>query len=116
MQLVLVHWMDEELPLDRETWRPVLDGILRAYNDQDFVLDEATRFLPGATFQGQPALRWEGVWQNDKWTIGGPFRAVAFHRDGRSWLLVGQVFNPGADKVPPLRQTDALRHTFRTVS
>jgi hypothetical protein len=69
-----------------------------------------------ATFQGQPAVKWEGIWQNEKYVIGGPFRAFACHRDGRSYLLIGQLFAPGQSKVYVLRQLEALLGTFRTVS
>jgi hypothetical protein len=78
------------------------------------VLHERTRVFPD-TFQDAPALKWEGIWQNDKYVIGGPFRAFAFHRDGASYLLTGIVFAPGQDKVYALRQVEALMKTFRLV-
>jgi hypothetical protein len=115
VRLVTVHWLDEDLPLDPGAWRPHMDRILARYNDGDFVYDPATRAVV-TEFQGEPAVRWEGVWQNEKYTIGGPFRAFAFRRDGRSWILLGQVYNPGNDKVPALRQAEAILHTFRIVS
>ena len=114
VRLVLVHWVNEELPLRPAVWKPILDRILKKYNDGDSVFAERTRTFP-EPFQGRPALRWEGVWQNEKYVIGGPFRAVAFHRGGRSFLLVGQVYNPGGDKVHLLRQVEALMATFRIV-
>ncbi len=114
VRLVLVHWVDGELPLAPAPWDSVLGRVLTVYNDGDFVMDEFTRVFP-AVFQGEPALKWEGIWQNEKYVIGGPFRAFAFHRDGRSYLLVGQVFAPGQDKVPMLRQVEAMLTTFRLV-
>ena len=112
VRLILVHWLDGRLPLDQAPWDPVMERILRVYNDGDFVLAERTQIFP-ARFQGEPALKWEGIWQNEKYTIGGPFRAYAIHRGGRSYLLVGQVFAPGADKVYLLRQVEALMNTFQ---
>jgi hypothetical protein len=114
VRLLLVHWLDRRVPLDEESWTPVLSSILDLYNDGDFVLAERTVVYP-ETFQDQPALKWEGVWQNEKYVIGGPFRAYAFHRGERSFVLVGQVFNPGQDKVPALRQLEAMMTTFRLV-
>ncbi len=115
VRLILVHWIDDPgLALDAGTWDPILTRVLEVYNDGDF-------FMPGLTdtarvsFQDQPALRWDGIWQNEKYTIGGPFRAFAFHRGQRSYLLVGQVFAPGQDKVPMLRQVEAMLTTFRVV-
>jgi hypothetical protein len=112
VRLILVHWLDETVPLTEEAWDPVMERILKVYNDGDFALAERTRAFP-VSFQGEPALKWEGIWQNEKYTIGGPFRAFAFHRGRRSYILVGEVFAPGADKVYLLRQVEALMNTFR---
>ena len=112
VRLILVHWLDETIPLTAEAWNPVMERILLVYNDGDFAFAERTRAFP-VSFQGEPALKWEGIWQNEKYTIGGPFRAFAFHRGGRSYILIGEVFAPGADKVYLLRQVEALMNTFR---
>jgi hypothetical protein len=115
VRIFMIHWRGGELPLDLATWDPVLREILWVYNDGDVLLDPMTRAFP-STFQARPALKWEGIWQNEKYTIGGPFRAYAVHRDGRSFLLVGIVFAPGEDKVRILRQVEAHLATFRTVT
>jgi hypothetical protein len=115
VRLLLIHWEDGELPLDAPTWDPILARILREDNQGDVVLAAMSRSFP-ARFQGRPALKWEGIWQNERFTIGGPFRAYAIHRDGRSFLLVGQVFAPGGDKVRILRQVEAHLATFRTAA
>jgi len=114
VRLILVHWEDGELPLDEATWNPVLSRTLWVYDDEDTFMPEHTRSHT-TSFQGAPALRWEGVWQNEKYVIGGPFRALACHRDGRSFLLIGIVFAPGESKVPILRQVEAILNTFRMV-
>jgi hypothetical protein len=115
VRLIMTHWREEEMPLTAEAWNPVLSHILSVYNDEDFFMPERTNIFP-VQFQDGEALKWEGVWQNEKYVIGGPFRAVAFHRDGKSYLLVGIVFAPGQDKVHILRQVEALMTTFRLVS
>jgi hypothetical protein len=101
VRLILVHWLDRRVPLDVDAWTPILNGILELYNDGDFVLDERTEVF-AAAFQGEPALKWEGVWQNEKYVIGGPFRAYAFHRGDRSYVLVGRRrrhLTPARDQV-----------------
>ncbi|NNF06305.1 MAG: DUF4837 family protein [Candidatus Eisenbacteria bacterium] len=113
-RLLLVHWVEEVVPLELASWAPIMDRILKSYNDQDYVDMSALKTYV-TNFQGQRALKWEGIWQNDKYTIGGPFRAYAFERDGRSYLLIGQVFNPGSKKLPTIRQMDAIMNTFRAV-
>jgi hypothetical protein len=114
VRLLLVHWREGETPLSEAAWKPVMARMLDVYNDGDFVLPERTRVFPD-TFQDEPALKWEGIWQNEKYVIGGPFRAYAFHREGTSYLLTGIVFAPGQDKVYALRQVEALMKTFRLV-
>jgi hypothetical protein len=115
VRLIIVHWEDGELPLDAATWDPIMAEQLKVYNDGDYVLASHSRSYPGA-FQGRPALKWEGIWQNEKYTIGGPFRAYAFHREGKSWLMIGQVFAPGDEKVRILRRVEGYMATFTTVS
>ena len=115
VRLIMVYWEDAELPLEAEVWNPILSRILDVYNDGDFFMPERTDVFPGE-FQDERSLEWEGVWQNEKYVIGGPFRAHAFNRDGKSFLLVGIVFAPGQDKVYVLRQVEALMATFRLVS
>jgi hypothetical protein len=112
VRLVLVHWMDEVLPLSAEAWNPIMDRVLFVYNDGDVVEPENTVSYP-YRFQGGPAMRWEGVWQNEKYVIGGAFRAVAFTRDDRSYLMLAMVYIPAQDKLPTLRQVDAVLETFR---
>jgi len=114
VRLLLVHWIPKELPLTPETWEPILARILLVYDDGDEVMKERTHVFPD-TFQDRPALKWEGIWQNEKYVIGGPFRAYAFHRDGTSYLMVGILFAPGQDKVYALRQIEGMMNTFHVV-
>lgn len=114
VRLLVIHWTEEEIPLDAGAWDPVMARILLKYNEGDYVMADRSRVEP-VEFQGEPALRWEGIWQNDAYTIGGPFRALAFRRGGRSFLLVGIVYNPAGDKVPALRQVEAMFQSFRVV-
>ncbi len=115
VRILMVNWHEGELPLDAGTWNPILSELLDVYNDGDLFLPERTNIFPDE-FQGGPAVKWEGVWQNEKYVIGGPFRAYAFHRGGSSYLLVGIVFAPAHPKVYLLRQVEALLATFHLVT
>lgn len=115
VRLIMVHWQEQELSLEPDVWNPILSRMLKVYNDGDFFMPERTEIFPDE-FQEEPSLKWEGVWQNEKYVIGGPFRAYAFNREGKSYLLVGIVFAPGQDKVYVLRQVEALMATFRVVN
>jgi hypothetical protein len=109
-----VHWIPGDVPLTLDAWEPILARTLLVYNDGDEVLTERTRVFPDR-FQERPALKWEGIWQNEKYVIGGPFRAYAFHREDTSYLMVGILFAPGQDKVYALRQLEGMMNTFRVV-
>jgi len=114
-RLLLVHWEDGKLPLDTATWDPIMARILDVYDDGDFVeaVDTQSYLFPD---RGAQSLRWEGVWQNEKYTIGGGFRARAFHLGGRSFLCIAIVYSPGGEKLPYLRQLEAIEATLKAVS
>jgi len=82
------------------------------YYDEDRV-DTASTTVSEVTFQGRKAVRIEGIWQNEKHLIGGPFFTFCFVEKGRFYLLDGIVFAPGMDKSPWLHQLEAMMLTFR---
>jgi hypothetical protein len=108
---ILVHWQDELVPLDRGRMDPILSRVLSRWDDGDALLAERTTVEP-ARFQEAPALAWKGVWQNEVHAIGGPMRAVGFHRGSRTYLLVGMIFSPGREKMATMRQMEAILETF----
>ncbi len=67
-------------------------------------------------FNGRYAIRLDGVWQNDEFVMGGPFRAYGFYNedDGRLYYIDLAVFAPGERKYQYLRQLDGIASTFRT--
>ena len=75
--------------------------------------DPVSTSVSRTTFHGRKAVRIEGIWQNEKHLIGGPFFTVCFVDKGRLYLLDGVVFAPGMDKSPWLRQLEALMLTFK---
>lgn len=67
-------------------------------------------------FNGRYAIRLDGVWQNDEFIMGGPFRTYGFYNesDGRLYWIDLAVFAPGERKYQYLRQLDGIASTFRT--
>lgn len=65
-------------------------------------------------FAGRPAVRVSAWWTNRELVGGGPFRAYCFHEpeDGRTYLVDVSLFAPGLEKVPHMRNLDAVAHTF----
>lgn len=114
VRLILVAWKDEQRPLDRAEWEAWMNEVMFRLNDGDFIEPSLTQVFT-TEFQGEPALKWEGVWQNEKYVIGGPMRAYGFVRGSRSFCLIGQVYAPGNPKVNTLRQLEGLFMTFEVI-
>lgn len=112
---LMVHWMPiAERPRDFGELLALRDRLGREYGQGDEVLRERSEVREG-TFQGEPAWVVEGVWQNHRFVMGGPFRTYGFARDDRYFLVDAAVFNPPGKKLPYLREVLALARTFRTV-
>jgi hypothetical protein len=109
-----VHWRGETAaPGTPEDLLALRDSLGRACYDGDQVLFDRSEAIPG-TFQGRPAIHLRGVYQNRRHGYGGPFRAIAFIRGGRFYLLDAAVYNPAGRKLPYLREVLALAQTFHT--
>lgn len=112
---VLVHWMPvAERPKSLEEFVALRDELGEVYYQGDHILEERSDAREG-TFQDQPAWLIEGVWQNDRFVMGGPFRTFGFERGGRFYVVDAAVFNPPGSKLPYLREALAVARTFRVV-
>jgi len=80
--------------------------------------DETERRRPLLTetvdFLGFDAVRISGWWGNKELVGGGPFRTYCFRVEpqGRVYLLDVSLFAPSYDKIPLMRNLDAVAHTF----
>ncbi|MBM3320977.1 MAG: DUF4837 family protein [Candidatus Eisenbacteria bacterium] len=117
-RLLFVYWADgcENLP-DTSRVVALRDSLGMLYYDEDYVERSRTTAFMG-TFQGRPAVRVHGLWQNEKYTIGGPFRSIAFRDEnrGRLYLLDYAVYAPGIAKKYYLWELESVIETFRTGS
>ncbi|MFO7768690.1 MAG: DUF4837 family protein [bacterium] len=90
------------------------DRITRRYYDGDDInREETTATL--VTFNGRPAVRLQGLWENDEEFVGGPMVTYCFWDEPtrRVWWLDGAVFHPNEPKLSHLRQVDVMLQTFR---
>jgi hypothetical protein len=112
-RLFLAYWTASRSgALDREVCLRLRARLAWSYYDEDRI-DPSSTTVSEVTFQGRKALRIQGIWQNEKHLIGGPFFTLCFLEKGRLYLLDGVVFAPGMDKSPWLRQIEAIMHTFK---
>ncbi|MEA1913567.1 MAG: DUF4837 family protein [candidate division WOR-3 bacterium] len=64
-------------------------------------------------FKNEWAIWVRGVWQNQKYVMGGPFVCYVFEKDGVWYFLDGHVFAPGKKKWPYLDEVDIILQTFK---
>ncbi len=89
----------------------------QTFYDGDFVYEDSTLKVQEkpVDFCGHYAIRLDGVWQNEKHEMGGPFRSYGFYNesDRRLYLIDLAVYAPGERKWPFMRQLDGIASTFK---
>lgn len=111
-RLLFVHWEDgvRRLP-SAEACIERRARIVWAF-DQDTVLADRTR-SQRVDFLGDRALELAGVWQNERYKKGGPFRTYCLLAGDRFYMIDLLVFHPEDSKVGLMRQLEALALTFK---
>ena len=86
------------------------------YDNDKVVWDHSRADSIRSTPTGPEGVMMGGLWENDKWVIGGPFEAWAFYcpADDRTYLLDLSVYAPDRDKLPLIRTLRAVASTFRS--
>jgi hypothetical protein len=81
--------------------------------DQDEVVEETLQVGEGR-FAGHDAITMSGMWENKKYTIGGVFATYCFSCDKcqRNYIVDAAVFAPGLEKLPLMRELNAILVTF----
>lgn len=83
----------------------------RVYRDEE--IREEDLELSATRFAGRDAVRIRGRWQSSEFVVGGPFVLYAVHDGDTLYVVDYLVFLPALEKLPYLRQLDAIAHTFR---
>jgi len=113
-RMILVHWVDGfEGELNAEGSLALRDNLAWTVYDQDYIERSMTETFE-TSFLGREAIKIVGVWQNKKHMNGGPFRAYCFLEGDRLYLVDVLVYAPGLDKIPYLRELEAIALTFET--
>lgn len=91
--------------------------VIEPFYDGDYVYEDSTIKVQEKVvdFNGRYAIRLDGVWQNEKHVMGGPFRQYGFYEesDGRLYLIDLAVYAPGRRKSEYMRQLDGIASTFK---
>lgn len=88
--------------------------LTRRYYDGDEIEWRRPFEADTVSFAGTTAVRLSGWWANKRLLGGGPFRLYCFAipEQERVYLVDASLFSPGMDKVPLMRNLDAIAHTF----
>ncbi|RPI00800.1 MAG: DUF4837 family protein [Calditrichaeota bacterium] len=117
---IFIYWEPSNDPslLSKEWMLDRRKMFEQKFLDGDFVYEDSliTTREKIVDFNNRYAIRLDGVWQNEKHTMGGPFRSYGFYneRDKRLYLIDFFVYAPGEQKYPYLRQLDGIASTFKT--
>ncbi len=117
---ISVHWQPTDDPslLSKEWMLEQRQWIGEEIYQGDYVYEDSLIQVREkiVDFNGRYAIRLDGVWQNEEFVMGGPFRSYGFYNEGdsRLYFIDLAVFAPGERKYQYIRQLDAIASTFRT--
>jgi hypothetical protein len=112
---MFVSWEEGRVQRTPEEWLMRRHQLVRDFYDGDEVVGGWSLSGTGSTPFGPTGTHLKGLWENDRYVIGGPFRAWAFHcaEDDRTYLVDYSVYAPDRPKLPLLRVLEAVGRTFR---
>ncbi len=119
---ISVYWepADDPSMLSKEWMLNRRNEIIHPIYDGDYIYEDDLIQTQEQVvdFNERYAIRLDGVWQNDKHVMGGPFRSFAFYdeHDGRLYMIDLAVFAPGQRKYQFVRQMEGIAATFRTTA
>jgi hypothetical protein len=112
VRFALLHWMPASAaPETPEELLDLRDELTSFYHDGDFANRDRSTASWGH-FRDKRAMVLDGIWENKKYVIGGPFHSFGFVSGDRFFLLDGSVFNPPGKKLPYMREVMAVVRTF----
>jgi len=108
---IFIYWQEKPRKIEPERLFPLRDSLTAFFYDGDYVERSLSTFREW-NFKGYKGYRLEGVWQNERFTIGGPFVSYVFSTDKRFYFIDGIVFEPGKKKLSFLNQVEVILSTF----
>ena len=115
---LFVYRVPGEDSMITENWiRGIRDSLATVYFDGDSISIGDTYTLQ-TEFNGTPAMKMVGIWQNHQQILGGPFRTYVFYEkdSGYIYLVDISVVAPGKRKKPYLDQLEVIARTFKITS
>lgn len=91
------------------------DELTRRFYAGDYVV-RGTMTSSQVSFQGKPALRLQGIWQNDSLVAGGPFVTYLFSDRDTLYMVDAILFLPGERKTEAFIKLDIALNSFQTAA
>jgi hypothetical protein len=115
VEQLFVAWEEGRVERTPGEWIARRGELVERFYDGDAVVPDRSRGGAAVTPWGGDGVHLAGLWQNEKWVIGGPYRSWAFWcaEDGRTYLVDICAYAPDRPKRPLLRTLEAVARTFR---
>lgn len=116
---------EDESVFQEENLIELRNTLARPYiwgSDSSTYMKTATEDVPVVTrevnFNGNYAVEMRGLWRLNNVVMGGPFISYTFvdEATNRLYYIEGFTYAPGTDKREPVRQLEAILHTFRSTA
>ena len=101
-----------------EDWiRDIRDSLATVYLDGDSISVNDT-YVMHTQYDGMPAVKMVGIWQNHQLIVGGPFRTYVFYEEKSDYIyfIDISVVAPGKRKKPFLDQLEVVARSFKIVA
>jgi len=117
MRHVFVFWMPFEASesLDPKKCLELRGKLVWTVYDQD-VMDYTRTITENTVFEGREAVRIDGIWQNEKSGMRGPFFTYCFRTKNRFYMIDAVIYAPGTRKGALFRQFEVMMTTFRVLT
>jgi hypothetical protein len=115
VEQLAVAWEKGRVVRTPQEWLMRRDELVARFYDGDEVVLDSSTAVVGATPYEIEGTVLSGLWENDKYVIGGPFKSYAFYcpDDDRTYLVDLCVYAPDRPKMPLMRTLEAVARTFR---
>ena len=115
VQQVAVAWEAGRVDRTPQQWLEHRGALVARFYDGDEVVMDHSTARAARTPYGIDGVVLSGLWENNRYVIGGPFESYAFYcaEDDRTYLVDLSVYAPDRPKKPLMRTLEAVARTFR---
>ena len=112
---MFVSWEEGRVDRTPQEWLARRSLLVDRFYEGDQVVEGRSVASHGKMPGAPDGVRLEGLWENDRYVIGGPFESWSFWcaEDDRTYLVDLCVYAPDRDKRPLMRTLEAVAQSFQ---